>query len=394
MKSYMFLSGVCAVALLSACGGGAASNTTMPRASLQGHTLKATATTPPTVSFVVTPSPAGSGPTITVVQYQLAANNQAETLEPITIAPDKTLWGGAGGDPGVPSNQNALGYLQGDTFVVVPLGNNNSTIYFATTPNGRVWNAPIGGDAIVYAQKGFAQAEPPGGFGSGKFGPGAVRDIARGPDGNLWFVATKDVNSTNAVTWFGVINQNATSPGQVTDFYPPAHSGQAGTTDELWTIGPGPNKEVWVGGTIAAFGPNVWGFYRYTSTGRLLGRIRTTARSINTPLVGAGNSEWFEDSASATIDNVTSSGALRVFPTRGGGMDGGFSEGSDGALWFSENPGGIGRITASGQVAQYTLPYSYYQGAGPFGLVGPSNCVCETPMWETSGIGPAKILIH
>jgi streptogramin lyase len=148
--------------------------------------------------------------------------------------------------------------------------------------------------------------------------PGAEVDmpLTAGPDGNLWFALAPSLNGSQNDVIVGKI----TPAGAVTEFPVPDTSGLPFFVDEIVS---GPGGEVW-------FGMNG------TSP--------------------AGQPESF-------IGQVTTAGAIKIFPVSASGPDKqlfSLAAGPDGNLWFTESFGGdsedVGRMTPNGVVTHFATP--------------------------------------
>jgi streptogramin lyase len=195
--------------------------------------------------------------------------------------------------------------------------------------------------------------------------PAAYADkMARGSDGALWFTE----NEANKI---GRISPD----GTITEFQVPGgYSNPAG-------IAAGPDGALWFtsGSTI----------YRLTTDGVF---TPFSAHGSTTSITsGPDGALWFTAqsiSGESSIRRITTNGDVTNFPVPGGGpvpgvagtggifMD--IAAGSDGALWFTKQGGGvgdnaIGRMTTSGVYSSYPTPtvdsYPFGITAGPDGAV-------------------------
>ncbi len=83
---------------------------------------------------------------------------------------------------------------------------------------------------------------------------------------------------------------------------------------------------------------------------------------------------WFTDYGTSRIGELAADGRLRLFvrPSPYGGLND-ITPGPDGAMWFTEQSGLIGRITSAGALSQLALPIL---GSGPDGITaGPGRTV-------------------
>jgi hypothetical protein len=90
------------------------------------------------------------------------------------------------------------------------------------------------------------------------------------------------------------------------------------------------------------------------------------------------------------LDSGLNTVAINEFPLAGGGPSG-ITAGTDGALWFTEDGGAIGRIDPSThQVESYSLPLdpTYHLPAAPVAITsGPDNA-----LWFTESLGREKLI--
>jgi streptogramin lyase len=159
--------------------------------------------------------------------------------------------------------------------------------------------------------------------------------IASGPDGNLWFTDRA-----------GLIVKMTTA-GKFTTFKVPRSNG---STDD---IAAGPDG-------------NLWFTLDGTNTGSKIGRITPSGNITEFAFPGSGNDYLYMSGISAgpdrnlwftyqdftsnanAIGRITTGGAITLFPTptaSSGPTD--ITAGPDGAMWFTEAAGNVGRITTS-----------------------------------------------
>ncbi len=187
-------------------------------------------------------------------------------------------------------------------------------------------------------------------------------DIARGPDGNLWFTLV----GRNRVG-------RITPRGRITLFpIPTPRSGPL-------RIATGPDGNVW-------FTENAGNRIGRVTPG---GRVAEFAlpRPGSRPLgitAGPDGNVWFVEGGARRVGRITPRGRVAEFalpPARGNLQVRDIAAGRDGNLWFADGRkdccsadrtrGRIGRITPSGLVAEYTVPTDY---ANPMTIVaGPDG---------------------
>ncbi|MEO8584523.1 MAG: hypothetical protein ABI584_00025 [Acidobacteriota bacterium] len=187
--------------------------------------------------------------------------------------------------------------------------------------------------------------------------------IAAGPDGNLWIAAF-------AIPPY-VIGR-LTTGGIYTDVVPTPYPGT------LWSITLGPDGNLWAVGDRSG-SPNA--VVRLTTSGAATlfgfpsGGYGDGARQI---INGPDGNLWATETGQKKIARVTTSGAITEFPA-GPGSPEGLAVGPDGAIWFTEFPTGIRRMTLTGAITR-TIPTSVGDAicTGPdgniwFGLFEPAS---------------------
>ena len=102
---------------------------------------------------------------------------------------------------------------------------------------------------------------------------------------------------------------------------------------------------------------------------------------------GPDGNLWFTESGADKIGRITPSGAITEFPLPFGGSPAGIAAGSDGSLWFTESGAKeIGRITTGGKVVQFPVPTKTGTGAI---AAGPSGDIWFTAGSEIGSISPS-----
>jgi virginiamycin B lyase len=218
--------------------------------------------------------------------------------------------------------------------------------------------------------------------------------IARGPDGNMWFLA-RSSSAPYGELW------RITPTGQFTGYPVAGSSVTTGSDGNLWVVNASAIERVTPTGQVTTFslpqccgensstlGPdgNIW-FTESLSTGGALGRITPGGhiKTFPTPgcqgfgaggpmslATGPDGNLWF--TCGYSIGRMSTSGAVTQFPVSKTVGDGTLTAGPDGNIWFPEGgwPTGssIGRITMTGQVLT-PFPMQRIEGlsAGPGGQI-------------------------
>ena len=87
---------------------------------------------------------------------------------------------------------------------------------------------------------------------------------------------------------------------------------------------------------------------------------------------GPDGAMWFTEFYGNKIGRITTSGSITEYSVSGGGEPYSITTGPDGALWFTEFNNKIGRITTSGSITQYSVPFSS-RGQSPEGIAAGSD---------------------
>jgi virginiamycin B lyase len=66
--------------------------------------------------------------------------------------------------------------------------------------------------------------------------------------------------------------------------------------------------------------------------------------------------------------------------------------GPDGALWFTEGEGKIGRISIAGTIAKYPVPTD--DGFPDYSAAGPDGALWSTRFGRWKGHSPAPLVVH
>jgi len=293
------------------------------------------------------------------------------------------------------------------TIYPVPSGNLGSLIGITSGPDGALWFAEtvankIGrittsGDVTEYTIP-ASKADP--------------WDIITGPDGALWF--TQSAGGVSPVA-------RVSTSGEFTEF---PYSGigcnygiTVGPDNALWfgtACFPGVLGSMTTSGALS--GCNQFGnaFPQYVTVGPdgafwftemasdfpYIGRTTTACKTqtYSVPAkytvgegitVGSDRALWFtlNSTSGSAIGRITVVGEVETFPlpeTSSVGLMG-IATGPDGAVWFAEGAGKIGRITTSGQITEYSTGGPSARGitAGPDGAI-----------WFTAETGVGRAALH
>jgi streptogramin lyase len=209
----------------------------------------------------------------------------------------------------------------------------------------------------------------------------APREIAVGPDGNLWFTEY-EANQIGRMTTAGVL----------TEFPVPTFGGYpAGITI-------GPDGNLWFAEELAGQ------IARITTAGVITEFPVPTALAEPYGIAtGPDGNLWFTDAGDNLIGRVTTAGDFTMFPIpTDDSAPVGITAGRDGNLWFAESQGNnIGRITTAGVITEFPLPAPLSEPnaitAGPdgnvwfaeylgnaIGTITPAGVITEFPIPTTA----------
>ena len=263
----------------------------------------------------------------------------------------------------------------------------------AAGPGGTMWFTEFAVDKIGrVSPSGQITEYPVPTAGAGPY------QIAAGPDGSMWFTeynTTKvgRISPDGQVTEIGLPRPTyggtgiTTGPGPAVWVADPAGSadrlGPAGAVTRMPLSGPALPFAIAApagGGVVVN---ELTGYYEYS---RVLVRLRPgqpAARALTLPdgrsnidalAAGTAGTVWFADFGTSQIGELQPAGGLRLFADRApyAGLSD-ITRGPDGAMWYTEQSGLIGRVTPAGAVTQLALPGA---GSNPNGIAaGPAQTI-------------------
>jgi RHS repeat-associated protein len=161
-------------------------------------------------------------------------------------------------------------------------------------------------------------------------------EIAKGPDGNLWFTE----HSANQIA-------KVTTSGTFTEYAIPT-SGSA--PDGIVT---GPDGNVW----FTELGGNTIG--KITTSGTITEyTLPNSGSGPDIIVVGPDGNLWFNEISADRIGKITTSGTITEYTLpNSGSVPSGITVGPDGNFWFTEAGGNnIGTVTSTGTFTEYAIP--------------------------------------
>ena len=275
-----------------------------------------------------------------------------------------------------------------------------------TGPDGAVWftelrTSQIG--RITTAGATTQYAVPSAGKDTGPLG------ITVGPDGALWFTERDTIGritTAGAVTTFPAAAPNG-GPSQIITgpdgalWFTETYDNQIGrmTTTGALTVYPLAEPNSYPTGITVGSDGAIW-FAETTALGRITtdGALSEFPIPVNQSALqitsGPDGALWFTGTSETggTIGRMTTEGAFTAYPL--GTYAGTFAiiTGPDGALWFtayfSEELPELGRITTTGAVSFYHMPFRIPSPLGDGMTVGPDGEFWFT-LWENNVIGEA-----
>lgn len=190
-------------------------------------------------------------------------------------------------------------------------------------------------------------------------GSAYLTQIARGPDGAMWFGDTLRNNAAR----IGRISRR----GTIRHFALPRHVGLAGASGAREIVA-GPGRALWFGAYVDRATGSDAAIGRITTNGHVkLFAVPSPAFSIAGVTRGPDGAIWFITKRQhggrfeRRIGRITSTGKVKEFalPTardRHYGTYDSITSGPDGALWFTDSEvGKVGRITRHGSIKEFRL---------------------------------------
>ncbi|HTY41616.1 MAG TPA: sigma-70 family RNA polymerase sigma factor [Thermoanaerobaculia bacterium] len=180
-----------------------------------------------------------------------------------------------------------------------------------------------------------------------------TRSIAPGSDGNLWFTtetAIGRMTPSGALAWYPVSSalQIVSAPDGSLWFSTWRFSDEATSIGRLTTAG-----------TITEF-PMFAGSPTFDATWDPCPDVYVVAGALD-------GGAWFARPCAGKLGRVTASGTIAEFALSGSSNPRRIAVGPDGNLWFTEDTERVGRITPGGDITEFPLP------GGAHGIVGAAD---------------------
>lgn len=260
-------------------------------------------------------------------RYPLARSSTPAFPSKIVAGPDGALWfteGGANGD----NTSDRIGRITTDgdirEFPVPTFKANVEGI--ASGPDGALWFTEMGASKIgrITTEGTITEFSLVAGLPGRPTAFLSPVDIATGPDGALWFTQSKRIESgigritTNGVKRLVLVPGGRTSQGIA-----------VWSDGALWFT----QADGWIG--------------RMTPAGVLREFAVRNPRSGLLQIAGGRDGAlWFSEYWADRIGRITTRGTISEYPLPPGSRPFGITPGPDGAMWFAQDNGSIGRITA------------------------------------------------
>jgi virginiamycin B lyase len=332
----------------------------------------------------------------TITEYPLPAGSTGPTV--ITAGPDGALWFTLDG-----TNQIGRVTLAG-VFTVYPIPTNSSNPFYgiASGSDGALWFTESNANKIGrITTSGVFTEYPLPTAGAQPFA------IVAGPDGALWFTEQGCITANcNPIVPAHI--GRITTAGAITEYPVTVPSPYDGM--QLNGIAAGPDGALWFADNAISLNAgcgivvpcNLAGVGRISTAGAVTEYTAsppTSPNGFNVPFAitsGPDGALWFTDHV-GSIGRMTTTGAATHYNPGGTnlGLGWGITAGPDGALWFTQQgcpsctptatPPTIGRITTGGVFAEFPIPSTTAQ---PIGITASPN---GSIWFAESGSGGNKI---
>lgn len=322
---------------------------------------------------------------LTITEYLTPTSNSSPSG--ITTGPDGALWF-------TEATANQIGRITvGGVITEYPIPSPAAQPYGITTgPDGALWFTELGADKIgrITTSGIITEYTVPSSTAQPNW-------ITAGPDGALWFTE-QGTNQIGRITTAGVITEYPVPP--LPPYFGMVLNGiTAGPDGALWFAGAGTDNNDQCFEFPFCLVPFIG---RITTSGTITENIITDDGFAEPYAITSGpdGALWFTDGA-GQIGRITAAGNVTRYSgpnINNGGW--GITTGADGALWFTEGPcieppdtgqgcgpapPAIGRITANGVLAEYAISSTT---AEPVGIAAGPN---GTMWFVESGSGGNKI---
>ena len=297
------------------------------------------------------------------------AGGSSPLIKDMVIGPDGALWftweissatpGGGLSGVGTVTNSGHVGTFPAPSgWNVIDLTSGGGSLWVTETHVGAAY---------------IGQVQPSGQFGqSFPAAGGALRGIAWGPDGALWYAAGASDDSCGMQG--GFIGRMTTS-GATTSFQLPGQAGDTGAED----IVPGPDGALWFDQ------PNSGSVGRVTPSGSVsvfrLAGAQPQCQFVSDQVLAAGSdgAMWVGGMWTGGVQRVEADGTATAYPParQGSGAPGrstdlfSIAAGADGNLWYTlAFIGSVGRMSTNGQTTQQWGLDPYYAAGAPLIVAG------------------------
>jgi virginiamycin B lyase len=182
--------------------------------------------------------------------------------------------------------------------------------------------------------------------------------IVSGPDGNLWF--TPGFPGIGKISTSGVVTQVP-----------------IGNSDGAGALVFDKDGNLW-------FAEGTNSIARMSSNGEIVS-FTLPGTSFFSITVGADGNLWFSGLPATAIGKITSSGSVSQYPLSSNPYA--VTAGPDGNIWFTEFGNGIGKITPSGVVTEFSVPGNSFPQSPNLSNItaGPDGALWFTDMSDDTG---------